>query len=87
MTWLLFIALLALSVVCMVPLMGATDLHHVHHGASASCATCMGSDVDRGVFFLLTLLGLLTVMIPVAPLLALAKNQFHPHRILSLSIN
>ena len=78
----LLIVLLAFSVVCMVPLMGANDIHHLHHGASVSCATCMGSEVASDVFFLFTLLGLLTVMIPVAPLLALVKNQFHPPRIL-----
>ena len=78
----LLIALFTFSVVCMVPLMGANDLHHLHHGASVSCATCMGSEVSSGVFFFLTLLGLLTVMIPVAPLLALVKYQFHPPRIL-----
>ena len=81
------ITLLALSIVCMTPLMGAYGPHHLHHGASVSCATCLGPEVANEVFFLLTLLGMLTVMIPVAPLLALVKNQFHPPRILELSIN
>ncbi len=78
----LLIALLALSVVCMVPLMGTSDSHSLHHGASASCATCMGSEVSSDVVFLLTLLGLWAVMIPVAPLLPLVKGQFYPPRIL-----
>ncbi len=78
----LLIALLAFSVVCMVPLMGTSDSHSLHHGASASCATCMGSEVSSDVVFLLTLLGLLAVVITVAPPFALVKNQFHPPRIL-----
>ena len=72
---------LALSVVCMVPLMGANDLHHWHHGASVSCATCMGLEAFTDALFFLALLGLLTIMFPVAPLLALVKDQFHPPRI------
>lgn len=81
---LFLLGLLCLSVLCMAPLMGSHHLasDHLHHDVSASCATCMGSEVSRGVFFLLTLLGLLGVMIPVAPRFALVKNQFHPPRIL-----
>lgn len=81
----LFIALLALSVLCMVPHVGGHDLHHLHHVGSVSCATCMGSASSGGEFFLLTLLGFFTVMIPVAPGLAFVKDQFHPPRILSSS--
>ena len=81
---LLLICVLTLSVVCMVPLMGADHAAsgHLHHGDSVSCATCMGPESIIGVVVLLTLLGLLTVMIPVTPLLAPLKDQFHPPRIL-----
>ena len=84
MTRIFLLGLLCLSVLCMVPLMESHHLasDHLHHDVSASCATCMGSEVSSDVFFLLTLLGLWAVMIPVAPLLALVKGQFHPPRIL-----
>jgi len=76
------ICLLVLSVVCMVPLMGAghAATGHLHHDASASCATCIGPESIGMVVFLLTLLGLSPLMIPLAPPRPPVRNQFHPPR-------
>lgn len=81
---LFLLGLLCLSVLCMVPFMGSHHVafDHLLHDASAFCAICMGSEVPSGVLFLLTLLGLLAVMNPIAPPFAFVKAQFHPPRIL-----
>mgnify|MGYP001582112687 CR=1 len=78
----LFIGLLILSVACMVPLMGAghSATGHFHHGATASCATCIGPESIGMVVFLLTLLGLSPLMIPSAPPRPLVRGLFHPPR-------
>ena len=77
------VGLLVLSVVCMTPLMGTghTTTGHLHHDASASCATCMGTQSGIGEFFLLAVLGLATLMIPNAPPLPPIRDQFPPPRI------
>lgn len=79
----LLLVLLCLSVLCMVPLMGSQHLasDHLHHDASASCSTCMGSAAMSGVGVLFTLLGLSSLIIPAAPLLKLIVDQFHPPRV------
>jgi hypothetical protein len=76
----ILIALLTVLVVCMVPLMGpqASASGHLHHDASASCATCMGSISLLIFVFSLALLGLQLLLIPVARLLALPADRFHP---------
>lgn len=78
----LLIFVLALTVVCMVPFMGANDTAsgHLHHSFSTSCASCLGADAISGVSFFLSPLGLLMLMIPVAPLLLFVGDQFHPPR-------
>lgn len=78
----LLIFVLALTLACMVPFMGASDTAsgHLHHSLSTSCATCLGPDAVSGVSFFLSLLGLLTLMLPVAPLLNFVGDQFHPPR-------
>lgn len=80
MTRILLIIALALSVICMVPLMGAGHSIHLHHGASVSCATCMGSEPLPEVVFLLPLIGLLTLSATLAPLVIRTKTLFHPPR-------
>jgi len=76
------VGLLILSVLCMVPLMGIdhATAGHLHHGATASCATCIGPESIGMVVFLLTLLGLSPLMIPSAPPRPPVRNQFHPPR-------
>lgn len=83
MTKILLLTLLCLTMLCMVPLMGShyLDSGHLHHDASASCATCMGSPATSVVGFLFTLLGLSILIIPAAPLLQLDVEQFHPPRV------
>lgn len=78
----LLIVVLVLTVVCMVPLMGAdhTASGHLHHSLSTSCDTCLGPDAVSGVFFFFSSLGLLILMIPAAPLLIFVGDQFHPPR-------
>ena len=80
MTRILLIIALALSVICMVPLMGSGHTTHLHHGASVSCATCMGSGTQQQVVFPLPLVGLLKLSIFVVPLMIHVKDQFHPPR-------
>lgn len=80
MTRILFIIALALSVICMVPLMGIGHSTHLHHGTSVSCATCMGSEPYPEVVFLLLLVGLLTLNVALSPLLIGTRNLFHPPR-------
>lgn len=80
MTRILFIIALVLSVICMVPLMGAGHSTHLHHGASVSCATCMGPEPYPEVVFLLPLVGLLMLTASLSPLLIRTRNQFHPPR-------
>jgi len=78
---LFLISLLIFSLLCMVPLMGSQHgVSHVHHGASASCSTCMGAWASSEWISLLSLLGFVTLIIsttlPLAPLPVL----FHPPR-------
>jgi len=79
----LFIGILILSVFCMVPLMwaGNADGGHIHHGASASCGTCMGPESFLGELFLLTVIGIALLMIPASPPLPAIRRQFPPPRI------
>ena len=76
------LTLLCLSVLCMIPLMGSHHLasDHLDHDVSISCSTCMGSAAMIMVGFLLTLLGLSSLIIPAATLLTLVVDQFHPPR-------
>jgi hypothetical protein len=76
----ILIALLTVLVVCMVPLMGphANASGHLHHGASASCATCMGSISILAFVFSLASLGLLALLMPASRLLVLTSDRFHP---------
>jgi len=78
----LLIVVLVVTVVCMVPLMGAdhTASGHFHHSQSTSCATCLGPNAVSGVCFPLSSLGLLILMIPAAPLRIFVGDQFHPPR-------
>ncbi|SPP66320.1 hypothetical protein [Nitrospira lenta] len=83
MTKLFLLGLLCLSVLCMVPLMGSHHLasDHLHHDASVSCSTCMGSAAMSTVGVLFALLGFSSLIIPAAPLLTLVVDQFHPPRV------
>lgn len=76
------LGLLCLSVLCMVPLMGSHHLasDNLHHDASASCATCMGSASMSMVGFLFIVMGLSSLVVPAASLLTLVVDQFHPPR-------
>lgn len=78
----ILICVLALTVVCMVPFMGASDTAsgHLHHSLSTSCASCLGPDAVNGVFFFLASLGLLILMIRATPLLIFVGDLFHPPR-------
>jgi len=76
----ILIGILTLLVICMVPLMG-TSAHaggHLHHDASASCATCMGTVSAAMVVFSLPLLLILIWLLPMAPPLRLCRDRFHP---------
>ena len=83
MTRAVLFGLLALAVVCMVPLMGIdhATTGHLHHGAADSCATCMGPESVDGVVFLFAMLGMATMMVPAAPPRAPVHGLFHPPRI------
>jgi hypothetical protein len=74
------IGVLAILVSCMVPLMGppANASGHLHHGASASCATCMGSVELLVIVFSLALLGLSPLLMPAIRVLVLPADRFHP---------
>ena len=76
----ILIALLTVLVVCMVPLMGAhaNASGHLHHDASASCATCMGSISLLAFVFLLALVGPLALLMPATRMLVLSADRFHP---------
>ncbi len=81
----LLIGFLALLLLCMVPLMGSISHSggHLHHDASASCASCMGS-VDLSLaIFLLTFLGSATCMLFLSPPLVPSRSPFHPPRLSS----
>ena len=80
---LILISLLVLSVLCMVPLMGIdhATAGHLHHGASASCATCLGLETFSASLFLLALVGLSLLMIPVPPPRVQVRGLFHPPRV------
>jgi hypothetical protein len=81
----LLIGFLALLLLCMVPLMGSLSHSsgHLHHDASVSCATCMGS-IDLPVaIFLLTFLGSAAFMLLVSLALVALRAPFHPPRLIS----
>ena len=71
---------LAVLVVCMVPLMGphTNGPGHLHHDASTSCATCMGSISLLTFVFSLALLGPLILLTPATRMLVLSADRFHP---------
>ena len=76
---LILIGVLTVLVVCMVPLMGPhASSGHLHHDASASCATCMGSISLLVVVFSLALLGLSPLLMPAVRVLVLPADRFHP---------
>jgi hypothetical protein len=77
---LILIGVLTVLVICMVPLMGpgANASGHLHHDASASCATCMGSISLLAFVFSLALLGPLTLLMPAMRMLVLSADRFHP---------
>jgi hypothetical protein len=79
----LIIGLLVLSVVCMVPLMGADHVTagHLHHGVTVSCATCIGPESIVGGFFLLSFLGIAMLMLPAVPPLPPLRMQFPVPRV------
>jgi len=81
----LIIGFLALLLLCMVPLMGGISHSggHLHHGASASCASCMGSVDLPFAIFLLTFLGSATFMLLLSPPLVPSRSPFHPPRLSS----
>ena len=82
MSKLVLLILVCLSVVCMVPLMGSHHLasDDLHHDASPSCSTCMGSAAMNTVGMLFTVGGLLSLIVSAAPPLTLLADQFHPPR-------
>ena len=77
------VSLLIVSVLCMVPLMGADHavISHLHHGQSSSCASCMGVSFRVEMFFLLIVVGLSPLMIPSLPPLPPIRDRFHPPRL------
>ncbi len=76
---LIVIGVLTVLVMCMVPLMGThASSGHLHHDASASCATCMGSISLLAFVFSLALLGPLTLLMPAMRMLVLSADRFHP---------
>ena len=81
----LLVGFLALLLLCMVPLMGSISHSggHLHHDASVSCATCMGSVDLPLVIFLLTFLGSATFMLLLSPPLVAPRSPFHPPRLSS----
>ena len=81
----LLIGFLSLMLLCMVPLMGSISNSggHLHHDASVSCATCMGSVDLPMVIFLLTFLGSAVFMLLVSPALVVLRSPFHPPRLSS----
>ena len=82
MTKLFLLLLLCLSVLCMTPLMESHHLasDHLHHDASTSCSTCMGSAAMSTGGMLFIVLGLLSLIVSAAPPLTLVADQFHPPR-------
>ena len=81
----ILIGFLSLLVLCMVPLMGSNpnSAGHLHHDASVSCASCMGSMDLPLVIFLLTFLGSATFMLLLSPPLVPSRSPFHPPRLSS----
>ena len=77
---LILIGVLTVLVICMIPLMGpqTNASGHLHHDASASCATCMGSISLLAFVFSLALLGPLTLLMPAKRMLVLSADRFHP---------
>lgn len=67
----------------MVPIMmGSGQYHsgHLHHDDTASCATCLASGDVLMLFFLLSLQGLATLVVPLLPELLAPHSPFHPPR-------
>ena len=81
----LLIGFLSFLLLCMVPLMGSISNGggHLHHDASVSCATCMGSMDLPLVIFLLTFLGSATFILLLFPPLVPSRSPFHPPRLSS----
>jgi hypothetical protein len=81
----LLIGFLSLLLLCMVPLMGSISHGggHLHHDASVSCATCMGSMDLPLVIFLLTFLGSATFMLLLSSPSVPSRSPFHPPRLSS----
>ena len=79
------IGMLSLLLLCVIPLMGSAhhSAGHLHHDASSACATCMGSIDLHVLIFLLTFLGLTTLMHPELPALVASRSPFHPPRLRS----
>ena len=76
---LILIGILTVLVICMVPVMGPhASSGHLHHDASASCATCMGSTSLLVVVFSLALLGFSPWLMPAVRVLLLPADRFHP---------
>jgi hypothetical protein len=77
-----FVSVLALLLLCMIPIMGSAPHHsgHLHHDDTGSCATCMISIDLSMVLLLLSLLGLATSVAPVLPKLVPPQSPFHPPR-------
>lgn len=78
----LLIGFLALLLLCMVPLMGSISHSggHLHHDASVSCASCMGSIDLPLAIFLLTFLGSVTFMLVLSSPVVPSRSPFHPPR-------
>lgn len=76
------IGFLSLVLLCMLPIMGSTQHHsaHLHHDASASCATCMAVVDWSLILLLLSLVGFAISSLPVLPKLIAPGSPFHPPR-------
>jgi len=76
------IGVLSLVLLCMLPIMGSIQHHsgHLHHDASASCATCMASVDLSLILLLLSLVGFAISAVPVLPKLLAPCSPFHPPR-------
>lgn len=76
------VGFLSLVLLCMIPILGSTQHHsgHLHHDASASCATCMASvDLPLNLSFL-SLLGMAISAVHELPKLLAPRLLFHPPR-------
>ena len=79
----LLVCVLAISVFCIVPLMGFGHggSGHLHHGSDASCSACMLGHFAAVTVFLLPMSGfavsILQMISPRQPI----HDQFHPPRL------